>query len=461
MEDLYMSDYSRRQGIEDAQAAIEDYDGQIAALSEEKQKVDSAAAAATDGIAEAHGAIAGSLLTNASAEAVSGADAVLGGSVVATRHNELQAELEQINAELAELEQREGFADRVELLGDNGVLVADVADAESSLAALQEDLAWLRDNPAPESGMLAGASDWITGSKKKRNLLLPKVLGEFGVSRLDRIAEMEEAANAAVVDAESAVQAAKDELSALEQAVARHAELSARRDSFDATVFNELQTLVVSTLSGMNLADLQSRLSEEQAEDLKLHIGKAAALDSKVDLYRQLSSSLQNDINDREQRKSGIAKVLPKWRRSRKSYLSSDKSKWLREIPQAQWDKTRTRVGYYDRTYDSIDLFDDWLTFYLFMEMIDGDSYVDSYSVFSHAYDEPLAPAGFVNEAMPEYAEAAGEALTIEDLIAEANENGTLPEYLEGEAANSLVEEEAGIGSDEGADESSLDSDLS
>lgn len=438
----------------DAKAAIKDYEEQISLLQQEREKTEHALSNAAFGVAEAHEAIAAVLLHEASPKCIALADQFLGGQSVRSRQSELAERSAKLTADLAEIETQLGgseqkkMAEHFQGLQEKHNLAEERHnEARRQLEPYRDDnLVWLRDNPQPDAGILNAFMDSMSGKKKRRESLLSTILSKFKAKSMEEIDTKEKNQRLETDAAKTDLELASDELEEFASLLKKHRELSDWLEESTSGLLSTLRSVVISQLEGMDLVEFSKRLPEEIKSELKLHIGKALTLAGKVEVLGEISKALLADINDRQERKNKVSSVLRKWKRSSKTYLKADKSEWLRTLPERQFEKTRTRLGYYDRCYEATTDFEDFLTYYWLLEM--SESALPPYAVFSHTYHEPLAPAAFVSEIFPEYSEWEGpgvnelmkEERPEEMRIVDDGENLSHDD-IEGEASEALLEE--------------------
>ncbi|MGI0117679.1 hypothetical protein [Zooshikella sp. RANM57] len=77
----------------------------------------------------------------------------------------------------------------------------------------------------------------------------------------------------------------------------------------------------------------------------KLYISQLHALTQKLKYLNNLEDGLEAEIDDRQQRVAKISSVQRKWRRTRKFYLSGDKSNWLVNVPKMKLQSTQQYSG--------------------------------------------------------------------------------------------------------------------
>ncbi|MBU2706997.1 hypothetical protein KCM76_13465 [Zooshikella marina] len=72
----------------------------------------------------------------------------------------------------------------------------------------------------------------------------------------------------------------------------------------------------------------------------KLYVSQLHALAQKLKYLNNLVAGLKAEIDDRQKRVTKISSVQRKWRRTRKLYLSGDKSNWLVNVPKMKMQST-------------------------------------------------------------------------------------------------------------------------
>lgn len=125
---------------------------------------------------------------------------------------------------------------------------------------------------------------------------------------------------------------------------------------FDKTMETKITEAIVSHLEFCNLSLINQKIREEA----KIILAKADALQKKRRHIDDMTDFLHKEVRDRESRRMKILTVRDKWQKSSRTFLSSNKSKWLLKVPKSWSTKTKKTCEYNHKLADSISGFDNY-----------------------------------------------------------------------------------------------------
>lgn len=181
------------------------------------------------------------------------------------------------------------------------------------------------------------------------------------------------------------------ELKEHEQLIQRSVALAESIDNFAEHALEHLRAHFVSYIITADISGIRKLIRKEAG----LMVSKLDALNKKLSHLQDILDHIESEILDRKQHIGKVQSVQAKWKRSKKYYLGSDKSKWLVELPANRMSRTKRYSGTYSNTTETIYGYSDYTvydralatglvfcTFAAFTQAADHDGYVEK-QIFS------------------------------------------------------------------------------
>ncbi|MCP4352344.1 MAG: hypothetical protein GY795_43350 [Desulfobacterales bacterium] len=178
-------------------------------------------------------------------------------------------------------------------------------------------------------------------------------------------------------------------------------------------------------------------------KEARIMISTVIALKEKSKYLENMEDFLTKEIIDRQNRSQAISRVAKKWQKNPSGRLTSDKTKWLVDIPQMKARSTAKQVGWIGSMNRGVYHYNDYDRFDRSMDILET---VLIYDLFARNAEEKMPYEGFSSQVIEDistYREDYGEvdyseidAVTGEDVSNEEDSNG------EDEALAALATEE-------------------
>jgi prefoldin subunit 5 len=195
---------------------------------------------------------------------------------------------------------------------------------------------------------------------------------------------------------EDSIQAIDTRYSRLEYKIKEHANLSNFLESFDQDSLNKAREVVAGFFG--RCQDLVTLRNQFQGT-LKINITTLHAQNQKIEVFTSQIQRLKKEQNEIESVKNKISGVVSKWRRSSKSYVNGDKTKWLVDAP-ASRAKRLARLTSSSRTiYHSSYGYNDYM---LYDTYLDVNPFMPVWYVGIDAYPDNV-PNSMLQEFIPDY----------------------------------------------------------
>jgi hypothetical protein len=198
---------------------------------------------------------------------------------------------------------------------------------------------------------------FITLQTLKYNTLVNNVLTTFGHENLDSLfADYQDKTNN-VNSLEGCYIALAKRIDDIITNIKTFDDLTEKLSRKESILFDELKnTLQTYFLRLSDFKEIRNNLGDKY----KIQLSTISALQQKIVLLEKSAEGLKTEINDRRKRQNDIDTVVRKWRRSSKSSIPGDKSKWLVEGPRAKRTSTTRYVSHSRSFSNSVYVFHDY-----------------------------------------------------------------------------------------------------
>ncbi len=359
--------YSKRQGIQDAQSAIQEYDNQINDLKKEKSETNKKSLLICGQIEETTSQLASGLLDNIKLENIAAVAKEIGAIHLITEFNLQHFKLENNKSKLSNLLSHKFHTEHENLMHPvAGTLTKSLKENIELLDSIKESISKLESSPhfkwvvnniqEPKTFWGRVANVFSSGffNSKKRFAECQKEVGDLktAVNQYHELIKHKVNAKKSLEDVKKSI-----------DDVNKHTKIINITEGcisdFDKNTLDILHSTISSHISGCELKAIIPTIRD----DAKVLVSKIDALKNKSKHLDDILSHISSEISDRQDRLQKIRTVLSKWKRSKKSYLSGDKSKWLIDTPKGCKKRTSRFIGSYSSTRSSICDYDDYFAY--------------------------------------------------------------------------------------------------
>ena len=356
--------YSRYQGIDDANSAIKEYSNQLADLKSELSKTSSAIELVIKEREASRMQLACGLLTSNTEQDVSVVSNEIGAIHLKIKHGELRNELERDNSLLNKTKNNELYINRETYLHPvAGSITKPLQETKQLLIEIESSIKklevaphfdWVKREIRSDSGFLSLIKALVTLNFLYKNKRLKSCKAKIGnlPDAMDKHDELLQHKKDTLVGIDTLEQQKKPIIDAINLVE----ELTEKTINFDKLSLNILRDVVAEHFNGCDLKQILSTIRE----DAKILLSKLDALRNKEKHLLDIKIHIESEISDRQQRQSKIQNVLYKWQRSNKSYLSGDKSKWLKDTPSGCRNRTNRFIDSYSDNRHHISSYNDY-----------------------------------------------------------------------------------------------------
>ena len=425
--------YSRRQGISDAQSAIDEYDSQITDLSKELSLTISSINNVVEQREATRHQLSYGLLTTSNPDDVSKVANEIGAIHLNSKQQELFKQLESDQKLLNKTLSSDLYINRddylhpvtgklTKALKENNLLLSEINDSITILENAPH-FKWVKRELQKKKSLWNSLMSVITFKyfyKEKRLRLCRSAVGNLldAVDKHDELIKHKSDTLQGIDTLEQQKKPIIDAINLVEK-------LTNDIERFDDLSLNTLRDVISNHFIDCDLKQIILTIRD----DAKVLLSKLDALKNKEKHFKDIKTHIESEIADRQERKNKIQTVLSKWRRSNKTFLSGNKTKWLVDTPAGARNRTnRFRDSYSDNRY-YINRYEDYNGY---SSAFCTGLMFSSFAVFASGYDVDNHVA---REVYSEHSEIAELADSGEDIL----EGHALSEAMES------IEVEAGV----------------
>jgi hypothetical protein len=356
--------YLKTQGVSDATSAINEYNCQIESLNGELSATSQTLHDVNCDYEKTLQQLASGLLTTYSEDEVSNVANETGAIHLKTKYFELKDELERDKSLLTATADGELYQNREKYLDPLvGTISKPLAENESNLKNIDQIIDELESAPH---------FHWVKSSLRKPQRNWASIWSILNLSFLykkkrfneceDQVGELSTAFDKhdefLTLKKETAelIEALEAQKKPVVEAVELVDFLSGKIDAFEATSLITLRSLIAGHFKECDLRLLLDTIRP----DAKILLSKLDALMNKKKHLEDIASHAKSEISDRESRRDKISYVLLKWKRSSRSQLSGDKTKWLVDTPAGCRRRTTRFVNSYSDNRHCIHVYSDY-----------------------------------------------------------------------------------------------------
>jgi hypothetical protein len=275
------------------------------------------------------------------------------------------------------------------LLIDNatGTLVNERNELNEALKTIQEGLANYNNSPDfqllnktrnginPDNSQLLYIWQILTFQVYKYNKLVNIVLGRFDFESTTSLFADYDSKQENILSLEQNLKSLSERINKINKDVEDHANFSSELANRSKILSDSLSSLVCSYFSRVSdFTEIRQNLGAEY----RIQLSTISGLIEQISLMDKSITGLKSEISDRRKRYEGIDKVVKKWRKSKKSSIPGDKSKWLVEGPKSKNTSTTRYIANSSRFSRSVYTFNDYgyhdrgmdLTDYMLLDLI-------------------------------------------------------------------------------------------
>ena len=275
-------------------------------------------------------------------------------------------ELLECERRVEQITQTNLFSQRTGYIGPNGLWRSNRESVAQERTRLHESLASYEDSAfcklyrqrdEPEPNLLVRIWRWLTGYEYRRGKQIEAVLARTRAASLS-------AAFADYEDILVGIETFDGELRQLDLQIQELATLEEEYVSLQTRLANREAEIDAKLLA--ILRDYFSRfedfatLRENLPAQFRLQISTVQALRQKLALFDKNLEVLRSEIQDRQRRQNDISRVVTKWRRSSKTVIQGDKTRWPVTTPQNKSQSTERLLANSHRFGRSVYAFDDY-----------------------------------------------------------------------------------------------------
>jgi hypothetical protein len=395
--------YTTRQGLTDADFALKSYSNQQVMIKNEITEITTNRKNILSDIKNVINNIASAAIIDTNKTTLSLLEDEFKIPFLLSSLSEIENKIVSLVKRKKEVEAMDDFINKDSLINNSiGKYIIEMEKSSKFISEIEEQIEkfntpeykWLLNDKEKTKTRLTAFLDKITGTSKKRkenedklyqNLLIRNIDdAETKLLELNNLLDNEITSNNLIHGKIDKIKSIETEFNVIIEKI----------EKIKSTTPELLHGLLFNHLSRIDL----SLIHPTVRDSFQISISGIIAMKHKVEYLEKIENFLKNELKDIEKRMDAIRNVSFKWRRSKKTYLKGDKSKWLREVPVLKHSSVIKKTLLCHKMSDSVCSFSDYS---MFDKVILSGASIASFSIFASCYAEAMPSASFMQEVIP------------------------------------------------------------
>lgn len=391
---------TKKDGIQAAQQAIQEYQRQINDLQNERQNIQTSAGQSAEELKQTLSDLAKGLLPTSSRPVVERAADETGALHLPTALDELEGRKTDSANEVSAIETSDDYINRELLIhpvtGEHTLKIKECEETSGAFRAVAKDyefkdFQWLYEREHHKEKQHGGFQKFwraISMASKRESKAEAAVLGKLNAISFAGCAERYDQNQESLEQADKDLKSWQDTKQQVIDQIERRDHLKAWVENYPLESTSDLRGQLARHLHDCNYQELHTTIRPAG----KVLISKCHALSKKTGYFDDLIQSMDTEVADRRKRIESISRVMKKWSYKPYDRLRGDKTKWLCQIPDMKRRSTGKRLNWTQTIHHNVHSYDRYNNYDAVMTA--GVVFL-AYDAFSFGADERMPYEGF------------------------------------------------------------------